>query len=173
MRSVPSCHGNYQVHHHEENTLEPVRLSVRDEVVYLSLLAVTFPRVSASGTHTNSTETKSRITWKASKYNVCTQVSIDRHGRGRCHCTMLSSPMHHPMTMINGSTSNAICILDPTATPIARSILSLQATVTAVACSAALPTIGSRIKPTKVSEMPPRSVMASMESTYRRWLASS
>lgn len=57
-------------------------------------------------------------------------------------------------------------MLDPTATPMARSILSLHATVTAVACSAAFPTIGRRISPTKVLEMLPVSVRASMESTY-------
>ena len=75
-------------------------------------------------------------------------------------------PMIHPITTIKGSTSIAICMLDPTATPIARSILSLQATVTAVACSAALPTIGSRISPTNVFDIPlPSSVMASMEFT--------
>lgn len=74
--------------------------------------------------------------------------------------------MPHPITMISGSTNNAICMLDPTATPIAKSILSLHATVTAVACSAALPTIGRRINPTKVLEIPPRSVIALIESTY-------
>jgi hypothetical protein len=79
--------------------------------------------------------------------------------------------MPHPITMTNGRTSKAICMLDPTATPIARSILSLHATVTAVACSAALPTIGSRISPTKVLEMPPRSVIASMEPTWAVSLA--
>lgn len=78
---------------------------------------------------------------------------------------MSSTPMIHPRTMISGSTSSAICMLDPTATPIERSILSLQATVTAVACSAALPTIGSRINPTKVSPMLSVAVKASMEST--------
>ena len=71
----------------------------------------------------------------------------------------------HPRITINGVTSKAICIDDPTATPIARSILSFIATVTAVKCycsvilvekrgtSAALPTMGRRIKPTKASEM--------------------
>lgn len=70
------------------------------------------------------------------------------------------------MTTRSGSTRRAICMLEPTATPIERSILSFAATVTAVACSAAFPTIGSRIKPTNVSEMPPEVVIASIEETY-------
>jgi hypothetical protein len=43
---------------------------------------------------------------------------------------------------------------EPTATPIARSILFLLATVTAVTCSAALPTIGRMINPMKASLSP-------------------
>jgi hypothetical protein len=42
-------------------------------------------------------------------------------------------------------------IEEPTATPIARSILFLLATVTAVTCSAALPTIGRMISPINAS----------------------
>ena len=76
--------------------------------------------------------------------------------------------MIHPITIISGRTSSAICILDPTATPIDKSILSLQATVTAVACSAALPTIGIRINPTKVFEIVPVSVMGSIALTCAR-----
>ena len=56
-------------------------------------------------------------------------------------------------------------MLEPTATPIDRSILSLIATVTAVACSAALPTMGRRIRPTNVVEMPASRVNPSMEDT--------
>jgi hypothetical protein len=47
-----------------------------------------------------------------------------------------------------------IWIEDPTATPIAKSILFLLATVTAVTCSAALPTIGRMINPMKASLSP-------------------
>jgi hypothetical protein len=75
-------------------------------------------------------------------------------------------PIIQPSTTISGSTNSAICMLEPTATPIAKSILSLIDTVTAVACSAALPTMGSRIRPTNVFEIPlPSSVRASIEST--------
>ena len=42
----------------------------------------------------------------------------------------------------------------PIATPIAKSILFLLATVTAVTCSAALPTMGRRINPTNASLNP-------------------
>ena len=49
-------------------------------------------------------------------------------------------------------------MLDLTATLIARSILSLQATVTAITCLAALPTIRSRIRPTKVVEIVPLAI---------------
>jgi hypothetical protein len=73
---------------------------------------------------------------------------------------------------MRGVTNSAICILLPTATPKARSIyifelwviisrighklihtLFLKAQVTAVRCSAALPTTGIRIRPTNVSLM--------------------
>jgi hypothetical protein len=39
------------------------------------------------------------------------------------------------------------CVAEPTATPIASSILSFIATDTAVTCSTALPMIGSSIRP--------------------------
>ena len=68
-------------------------------------------------------------------------------------------------TTTNTTTSTTTTEPPPTATPIARSILSLTATVTAVACSAALPTIGRRINPTKVFEIPPDSVISLIEST--------
>ena len=48
------------------------------------------------------------------------------------------------------SISDAICVLDPSAICKAKSSLPLRATMTAVACSAALPTKGMRIRPTKV-----------------------
>ena len=49
-------------------------------------------------------------------------------------------------------------MLDLTATLIARSILSLQATVTAIIYLAALLTIRSRIRPIKVVEIVPLAV---------------
>ncbi|KAI9595789.1 hypothetical protein BDF19DRAFT_440075 [Syncephalis fuscata] len=73
--------------------------------------------------------------------------------------------MIQPMITSNGVTSKAICILEPSATPIAKSILFFMAVVTAVICSAALPTIGSRIKPTNVSLKAPPLVIFSMELT--------
>lgn len=78
---------------------------------------------------------------------------------------MQSLPKIQPRMTMSGKTRRAICILEPTATPIDKSILSLIATVTAVACSAALPTIGSRIRPTKVVETPPVSVRPSILET--------
>lgn len=48
----------------------------------------------------------------------------------------------------------SIWIEEPTATPIAKSILFLLATVTAVTCSAAFPTIGRIINPMKASLSP-------------------
>jgi hypothetical protein len=62
-------------------------------------------------------------------------------------------------------TKSAIWMLEPMATPIERSSLSLPATVTAVTCSAALPQIGRRIKPTHSCEMPLAWVRPSIEST--------
>lgn len=123
-----------------------------------------YRHVAEGERRTKRTATNRRITWKASKYRVMSSlpasVSITPYPYN-----LSNLPMPHPITMINGSTNSAICMLDPTATPMARSILSLHATVTAVACSAALPTIGRRINPTKVSEMWPCVVSASIEST--------
>ena len=61
--------------------------------------------------------------------------------------SVMGCPMIHPIMTIKGVTKSAICIEDPTATPMAKSILSFIATDTAVTCSAALPTIGKRISP--------------------------
>ena len=55
---------------------------------------------------------------------------------------------------MSGRTRRAICREEPQATPMERSILSLMATVTAVACSAALPTMGRRMRPMNSSETP-------------------
>merc|ERR1719498_1046307 len=56
--------------------------------------------------------------------------------------------MHHPAMTVKGTTKRAICVDEPKATARAKSILSLYAQVIAVACSAALPTIGSSTTPT-------------------------
>jgi hypothetical protein len=49
---------------------------------------------------------------------------------------------------MKGTTKSEICVAEPSATPSARSILDLYAIVMAVACSAALPTMGRMTKPT-------------------------
>mmetsp|Transcript_121387 Transcript_121387/g.377769 ORF Transcript_121387/g.377769 Transcript_121387/m.377769 type:complete len:321 (-) Transcript_121387:247-1209(-) len=64
-----------------------------------------------------------------------------------------------------GTTNSAICVEDPTAMPIARSILSFAAAVTAVVCSTALPTMGSRTTPTKVLGTPTSTDMPCKAST--------
>jgi len=67
---------------------------------------------------------------------------------------------------MKGVTKRAIWIEEPTATPMARSILFFVATVTAVTCSAALPTMGRMMRPMKASLMPScSSTTALMEST--------
>jgi hypothetical protein len=78
---------------------------------------------------------------------------------------VILAPSGQPIMTIRGVTRRAIWMDEPTATPMARSILSFMATVTAVTCSAALPTMGNKIKPTKVSEMPLPSTMPSILST--------
>mmetsp|Transcript_141956 Transcript_141956/g.353790 ORF Transcript_141956/g.353790 Transcript_141956/m.353790 type:complete len:242 (-) Transcript_141956:914-1639(-) len=70
-----------------------------------------------------------------------------------------------PTITENGTTKRAICVEEPMATPSARSIFPLAATVTAVACSAALPTMGSRMTPMKALGKPYSSLTPSMEST--------
>jgi hypothetical protein len=44
-------------------------------------------------------------------------------------------PTHQPNMTVTGTTNNEICVEDPTATPIARSILFFIATETAVICN--------------------------------------
>jgi len=61
-----------------------------------------------------------------------------------------------------GRTRRAIYILDLIATLIARLILSLQATMTAIIYLAAFPIIGSRIRPTKVIEIVPLAITSLM-----------
>ena len=63
--------------------------------------------------------------------------------------------MIQPSTTARGSRSKAIYILEPMATAIARSILSLIATIIAVTCLLAFPTIERRIRSTKAFEIEP------------------
>ena len=56
----------------------------------------------------------------------------------------MGTPRNQPTMTVKGTTKRAICVLLPRATPRERSILSLVATVTAVRCSAALPTLEPR-----------------------------
>ena len=78
---------------------------------------------------------------------------------------LMSFCRHHPSSTMTGVTKSAIWMDDPTATPIARSILFFEATVTAVMCSAALPTIGRMMRPTNASETGLRERRAGMLST--------
>mmetsp|Transcript_72612 Transcript_72612/g.224301 ORF Transcript_72612/g.224301 Transcript_72612/m.224301 type:complete len:200 (+) Transcript_72612:241-840(+) len=71
----------------------------------------------------------------------------------------------HPHKTAHGTTKSAICVEEPTATPRARSIMPFMADETAVACSAALPTIGSRIVPMNALGRPNFVDTPSMEST--------
>jgi len=71
----------------------------------------------------------------------------------------------HPIITINGVTHNAICWEDPMAILMAKSILFFNAKVIPLTCSAAFPTIGRRIKPTKVSETPVPETRPSILST--------
>lgn len=59
--------------------------------------------------------------------------------------------MPQPMMTVSGVTNKAICMEEPIEALIAASILSFMANFTAITCSAELLTIGSRIKPIKVS----------------------
>jgi hypothetical protein len=47
---------------------------------------------------------------------------------------VMLAPMGQPMITIRGVRRRAICMDEPTATPMAKSILSFMATVTAVTC---------------------------------------
>lgn len=47
---------------------------------------------------------------------------------------VMFAPNGQPIMTMRGVTKRAICMEEPTATPIAKSILSLMATVTAVTC---------------------------------------
>eukprot|EP00959_Pyramimonas_sp_CCMP1952_P277070 5791852-Pyramimonas_sp.AAC.2 len=57
------------------------------------------------------------------------------------------------------------CVAEPTATPMAMSILFFMAKMTAEACSAALPTIGSTITEMNATGIPMLSAAPSMAST--------
>jgi len=71
----------------------------------------------------------------------------------------------HPTTTEKGTTNNVICVEEPTATDNAKSIFPLAAALTAVTCSAALPTMGSNMSPIKDEGKPYCSETPSMEST--------
>ena len=82
----------------------------------------------------------------------------------------ISTKTAYPMRTSTGSTKMAIWIEDPRATPIARSILFLYATRTAVICSQALPAMGRMISPRKASLRPDlvlTSEMASVRNLQR------
>eukprot|EP00312_Isochrysidales_sp_CCMP1244_P041090 CAMPEP_0202745892 /NCGR_PEP_ID=MMETSP1388-20130828/7711_1 /ASSEMBLY_ACC=CAM_ASM_000864 /TAXON_ID=37098 /ORGANISM="Isochrysis sp, Strain CCMP1244" /LENGTH=148 /DNA_ID=CAMNT_0049413107 /DNA_START=244 /DNA_END=687 /DNA_ORIENTATION=+ len=57
----------------------------------------------------------------------------------------------HAASTDAGKPSSVICVADPTATPMARSGLFLTANMTADACSAAFPTMGSKMVETNAS----------------------
>lgn len=73
---------------------------------------------------------------------------VAKHARSKSKLSGLSRPQ--AITTSKGMTNIAIWMLEPTATPIAKSILFLYDAVTAVACSAALDTIGKRTNPIQV-----------------------
>mmetsp|Transcript_7071 Transcript_7071/g.20106 ORF Transcript_7071/g.20106 Transcript_7071/m.20106 type:complete len:229 (+) Transcript_7071:314-1000(+) len=77
----------------------------------------------------------------------------------------IGSSQTQPKITAHGTTKSAICVEEPTATPSARSIMPLYAAVTAVACSAALPTIGNNITPMKAFDKPYVSDTTSIVST--------
>jgi len=68
-----------------------------------------------------------------------------------------------PITTSSGNTKSAICVDEPMATPRDKSNLPFIAKMTAEACSAALPTIGSTIVARKTPET--FCAVAEMEST--------
>jgi len=55
-------------------------------------------------------------------------------------------PKRQPTATTKGKTNKPICTLEPRETLMERSILSFLATSTAVACSAPLPTTGSKMR---------------------------
>ena len=61
--------------------------------------------------------------------------------------------MHHPTTTQKGITNIDICVDDPIATPIVISSLSFTANMIALACSAALPQIGSKMTEIKATDI--------------------
>ena len=69
-----------------------------------------------------------------------------------------------PTRTMKGYTKMAIWMLDPTPTAMARSILFLAATSTAVMCSHALPAMGRMIIPMKDRLRPDYLLTSSMES---------
>ena len=55
-------------------------------------------------------------------------------------------PSAHPMRTVKGTTKGEICIEDPKATAMAKSISSFMATEMAVMYSTTLPTMGKMIR---------------------------
>mmetsp|Transcript_1793 Transcript_1793/g.4815 ORF Transcript_1793/g.4815 Transcript_1793/m.4815 type:complete len:297 (+) Transcript_1793:182-1072(+) len=80
---------------------------------------------------------------------------------------VMGTSQAQPTMTENGTTKRAICVEEPMATPKARSILPLAAQVTAVACSAAFPTMGRSMTPMNALGRPYWSDTPSMESTRK------
>ena len=74
-------------------------------------------------------------------------------------------PMARPTKTSTGAMSNATWALEPTAMFTARSIRFFIAMRTAELCSAALPMIGTMMRPTKISDRPMSAIAASVDPT--------
>mmetsp|Transcript_31274 Transcript_31274/g.73878 ORF Transcript_31274/g.73878 Transcript_31274/m.73878 type:complete len:206 (+) Transcript_31274:344-961(+) len=90
-----------------------------------------------------------------------TPVSNGRKSRDR------GAPTAPAATTQKGMTKRVICVADPTATPMESSILFFIAKMTAEACSAALPTMGSKMVDTKATGSCSASAATSIVSTTR------
>ena len=146
------CNADQNVYRHQEYPFQIITSSILYQKLLLNR------SWGGEGTFTTKTVVKRIAVSKLLKYNV------------------IGWPIIHPNNTINGATSSAICyyqwyirmvhtIDDPTATPTAKSILFLYATVTAVTCSAALPTMGKTINPINVVETPDDATIWSIELT--------
>uniref|UniRef100_A0A0V0GPQ6 Putative ovule protein n=1 Tax=Solanum chacoense TaxID=4108 RepID=A0A0V0GPQ6_SOLCH len=78
---------------------------------------------------------------KATTRTVIKSVAVSNIWKSK----FIGEPIIHPTTTQNGIPNMAICVDEPIATPKDISSLSLQANMTAPACSAAFPTMGSTI----------------------------
>mmetsp|Transcript_43531 Transcript_43531/g.123186 ORF Transcript_43531/g.123186 Transcript_43531/m.123186 type:complete len:262 (+) Transcript_43531:393-1178(+) len=83
----------------------------------------------------------------------------------------MSTSMDQPSSTAKGTTKSATWVEDPTAMPMARSILFFIAAVTAVVCSTAFPTKGRMITPMKVCGMPECRLYSSISPTRNSELA--